>query len=239
MSATATSPLTFVLSKTPLDYSIQKHLRNVYSTLLSAVILATAGAFIDLSTRLPLGYIAMFLTLPTLIYFSWFTAPFSKTRAATFYLFALLDGLAAGPLVEIAVDADPRIPLIAFVAAAVVFAGFTVSALFAKRGSYLALGAFLWTALWGLLLLSFINVFASKLIGVGPLLYGGLLLMCGFVLYDTQAIVEKASRGDRDHIRHAMDLLIDFVGMVKRLIIIMVRNNQRRERESEKKGRRN
>ena len=31
-------------------------------------------------------------------------------------------------------------------------------------------------------------------------LYGGLLLFCGFVLYDTQLIVEKRRRGDKDFV---------------------------------------
>lgn len=82
-------------------------------------------------------------------------------------------------------------------------------------------------------------MFTKSVVGLGPMLYGGLMLMCGFVLYDTQLIVEKASRGDRDHVNHAMDLLIDFVGIFKRLLIIMLRNQQRRERDDDKRRRRN
>ena len=33
-------------------------------------------------------------------------------------------------------------------------------------------------------------------------LYLGLAIMCGFVLYDTQLIVEKCRRGDVDYIRY-------------------------------------
>ncbi len=31
-------------------------------------------------------------------------------------------------------------------------------------------------------------------------LYAGLAVMCGFVLYDTQLIIEKCRRGDKDYI---------------------------------------
>lgn len=236
MSAVTAAPLAFFLSKTPLDVSVQKHLRNVYSTLFLGVLLAMAGAVLDLYLTLPLGRIASFLVFPTFIYFTSFSTRYSKSRALAFYLFAFLDGLAAGPLLNYAVNVDPAIPVLAFVAAVVVFAGFSISALFARRGYYLALGAFLWAGVWGLLLLHFVNMFTAKYVGFGPMIYGGLILLCAFVLYDTQVIVEKANRGDRDCHGHAMDLLIDFVGIVKRLIVIFVRNQ---ERKNEKKRRRN
>lgn len=235
MSSAGAAPLTYLLSHTPLDVSIQKHLRNVYNTLFLAVLLATAGALLDLYLNFPLGRIASYLVLPTLIYFTNFSTKYSKFRAFSFYLFAFLDGLAAGPLLEYAVVTDPAIPVIAFVAAAVVFAGFSVSAIFARRGSYLALGAFLWAGILGLFLIQIVNLFTSKLVGFGPMLYGGLMLLCGFILYDTQVIIEKANRGDKDCHGHAMDLLIDFVGIVKRLILILIRNNERRE-EKKRRG---
>lgn len=114
--------------------------------------------------------------------------------------------------------------------------GFSLSALFAKRKSYLFLGGVLWTALWGMLLLSVVGMFARRLVGFGVLLYGGLFLMCAFVLYDTQMIVEKVAAGDVDYVSHAMELLIDFVDIFKRLLIIMLMSDQRK-RESDRRKR--
>ena len=37
-------------------------------------------------------------------------------------------------------------------------------------------------------------------------------MFSGYVLFDTQLIVEKAYAGQMDHVRHALDLLIDLVG---------------------------
>lgn len=31
-------------------------------------------------------------------------------------------------------------------------------------------------------------------------MYVGLLIMCGFVLFDTQLIIEKAENGDKDYV---------------------------------------
>lgn len=52
-------------------------------------------------------------------------------------------------------------------------------------------------------------------------LYLGLVAMCGFVLFDTQLIVEKRRAGSRDFVTHALDLFIDFIGIFRRLLVIL------------------
>lgn len=52
-------------------------------------------------------------------------------------------------------------------------------------------------------------------------LYIGLAVMCGFIVYDTQLIIEKARRGDKDYVMHSVELFIDFVAVFKRLLIIL------------------
>ena len=62
-------------------------------------------------------------------------------------------------------------------------------------------------------------------------LYVGLGVFCGYVLFDTQMIVEKAAGGDKDHIKHALELFIDFVEIFYRLVIILMKNAQEKNRE--------
>lgn len=52
-------------------------------------------------------------------------------------------------------------------------------------------------------------------------MYLGLVLMCGFILYDTQAIIEKRRAGNKDFIGHSLDLFIDFIGVLRRLLVIL------------------
>lgn len=79
-------------------------------------------------------------------------------------------------------------------------------------------------------------------------LYVALMIMCGFVLFDTQLIIEKAESGDKDYIwwvlgtwggdteggvapsehpsippspRHCVDLFLDFVNIFRELLMIL------------------
>ncbi len=54
-----------------------------------------------------------------------------------------------------------------------------------------------------------------------------------------QLIVEKAELGDRDAIRAALDLFVDFVALFVRLLIILAQNaKEKDEREDRRRKRR-
>lgn len=52
-------------------------------------------------------------------------------------------------------------------------------------------------------------------------LYIGVIVMAGFILFDTQNIVEKVRIGNRDVVQHALDLFFDVLSMFRRLLIIL------------------
>lgn len=59
--------------------------------------------------------------------------------------------------------------------------------------------------------------------------------MSGFVLYDTQLIMEKRRAGDKDFIAHSVDLFVDFIGIFRRLLIILAQKvkNQTQNNETQ------
>ncbi|NXU93090.1 BI1 inhibitor, partial [Xiphorhynchus elegans] len=138
-----------------------------------------------------------------------------------------------GMLVAFAfLTADPQDPLdlpllppsiipTAFLGTATVFACFSLSALYARRRSYLYLGGFLLSGLSLLLLSSLVNAFVRSTWVFTANLYLALMIMCGFVLFDTQLIIEKAESGDKDYIWHCVDLFLDFVNIFRELLMIL------------------
>lgn len=64
----------------------------------------------------------------------------------------------------------------------------------------------------------------------------GLLVFAGYVLFDTQLVVERASAGDMDNIQHALDLFVDFMAIAVRVLIILLKNQEKKE---ERRRRRN
>ena len=50
----------------------------------------------------------------------------------------------------------------------------------------------------------------------------GLLVFAAYIIYDTQLIVERASKGARDAIGDALQLLIDLLGLFVRILVILV-----------------
>jgi Bax inhibitor 1 len=53
--------------------------------------------------------------------------------------------------------------------------------------------------------------------------YFGLLIFLGYMVYDTQEVIERAHHGDMDYIKHALTLFTDFVAVLVRILVIMVR----------------
>ena len=53
-------------------------------------------------------------------------------------------------------------------------------------------------------------------------IWGGLLIFCGFIVWDTQMIIEKKRRGDGDFIGHSLDLFIDFMQVFRKVLILLM-----------------
>ncbi len=131
-------------------------------------------------------------------------------------------------------------PLLALLATCLIFASFSAFSLLTKRRSMLYLGGFLSSALSILVLFSMFSLLfgfggASGAGGGGQwlsqmvMLYGGLMLFVGFVIFDTQIMIEKLHAGYRDTVNLSLELFIDFVGIFVRILIILAKKNNRRK----------
>jgi FtsH-binding integral membrane protein len=66
-------------------------------------------------------------------------------------------------------------------------------------------------------------------------LYFGLLVFVGYMVVDTQDIIEKAHMGDMDYVKHALTLFTDFVAVFVRILIIMLKNTSDKNEKKKKR----
>jgi FtsH-binding integral membrane protein len=128
-------------------------------------------------------------------------------------------------MLDTVIDIDPSIVTSAFLGTTCIFVCFSASAYFAERRSYLYLGGFLGSALSMLILVNFINVFARSAMLFNAQLYIGLMVFCGFIIFDTQLIIEKAANGSKDYIWDSLELFLDFINVFVRLLVILAKNS--------------
>ncbi|XP_010531677.1 PREDICTED: bax inhibitor 1 isoform X4 [Tarenaya hassleriana] len=216
---------------------VQQHLRQVYLTLCCALVAAAIGAYLHLLWNVG-GLLTMFGCLGSMIWLL-STPPFEeRKRVALLMASALLQGASIGPLVELTVSLDPSILVAAFVGTALVFGCFSAAALLSRRREYLYLGGFLSS---GLSILVWLHLFSSVFGGSAAIfefeLYVGLVLFVGYVVVDTQAIVERAHLGDLDFVKHSLTLFSDFASLFVRLSIILLKNSVDKRSNKKKKKR--
>ncbi|XP_045177822.1 bax inhibitor 1-like [Mercenaria mercenaria] len=207
-----------------LETRVQKHLKKVYGTLSISMLAAAAGAYVHLFTGIisaglltALGSIGMMIWLAATSH----TKENEQKRLAIFIGFTFLSGVSLGPLLDMVIQIDPSIITTALMGTCLIFISFSLAALYNTNRTYLYFGGMLLSALSWMCLLTLMNIFFRSKMIYDLNLYGGLVIFCGFVLYDTQLIIEKARRGDDDYIWQCVDLFLDFINIFRRLLIIL------------------
>jgi FtsH-binding integral membrane protein len=221
-----------------LEQPVRDHLKQVYSCLMISMLAAAAGAYVHVFTDLLSGN---FLTSLAAIGFlvSLYATPDdsgknAKARIGLLMGFAFFSGLGLGPLLDHVIRINPAIIPTAFLSTSLIFACFSISAMYSPRGQFLLIGAPLMSMFSLLSLLVLANIFIGSALIFQVYLYAGFAVMCGFVLYDTQLIIEKRRLGDKDFIWHSVDLFIDFINVFRHLMVILAQkeSNQNKKRKN-------
>jgi len=224
-----------ILAFEHLEKPVQAHLKKVYTSLTLCMLLAAVGAYVHLATGLvqaglltSLGSIGLMLALRMTPH----TRDNEGKRFAFLCGFAGLSGVGLAPLLDICIRINPAIIPTALMATMVVFACFSLSVLLTNDKRYLFLGGTLMNALMLMTGLGLANLFLGiQILNVG-LLYLGLLVMCGFVLYDTQLMIEKKRRGDDDYMWHCVELFIDMIQLFRYILILLANKEEKNKRRN-------
>ncbi|GAB4857668.1 Bax inhibitor 1 [Ancistrocladus abbreviatus] len=216
---------------------VRSHLKQVYLTLCLALVASAVGAYLHILWNIG----GMLTTLGCVGCMAWLlsTPPYEeKKRVGLLMAAALLEGASIGPLIDLAIQIDPSVLVSAFVGCAIAFGCFSVAAMLANRREYLYLGALLSS---GLSVLFWLHLASSVFGGSTAIfkfeLYFGLLVFVGYIVFDTQDIIEKAHFGDLDYVKHALTLFTDFVAVFVRILIIMLKNSAQKREEKKNKRR--
>jgi len=220
-----------LFNNNPIQAQLRDHLVNVYLGLCVTLVAATVGVIAHLYANLG-GIMSTLCIFGMMIYLKMDQDKNYYKRLAILASIGFFQGCSIGPLMALALDVDPTIIVTAFLGTSVIFICFTISALKADRFQYLALGGVLSSGISFLFLLGIMNIFVQSELMFNASLYLGLLIFCGYVLYDTQVIVEKFRRGDTDFAWHAVELFIDFVGIFVRIVILLLQNQKKEKRRN-------
>jgi len=219
---------------------VQHHLQKVYTTLAAAVLLSAVGVYVH--TLLHIGGIITSIGFIGASTWLAATPSYSTNEMQRLWLLAadaFCQGASLGTLVEQVLSFNPSIVMIAFLGSTAIFACFTGAALLAKRREYLFLGGILSSVMSTMLLMNFGSLFFGRgAFMFNVELYLGLAVFVGYVIFDTQMIIERASLGDFDYVKHALDLFIDFVAIFVRILVILTKNSSERERKDRERRKR-
>ena len=218
-----------LLNFSSLNKGCQEHLQKVYTAMAGAMISAAVGAvayfFVPLGILGSLGVLATFLWLLFTPMDYNLSAQqqlqLQKKRLGILCAFGFFSGLSLGPLLDFVIDINPQIIPTAFVTTCVLFVSLSLTALWTEKRSFLYLGGTLFSALHMLLWMAVLNPFFRSVFMFEIQLWLGLLVFCGFVIFDTQLIIDRFERGDHDYVWHALDLFIDFIDIFRRILIIL------------------
>jgi FtsH-binding integral membrane protein len=220
-----------------LEKPVKTHLKNVYGTMGVALLACALGVYVHMFTHiLSAGFLSSFGALGLAMWLMFMTPTRENLQQRLYILlgFAFLTGVSMGPHINYVVDLDSSILATAFLATSLIFVCFSACALLCDDSRFLALGGTLMSGLSWLLMLSLLYLFTGIQLLFTIHIYLGLFVMCGLILYDTHVIIQKRRMGDDDYVKHSLDLFMDFIGIFRRLLVILSeKSDNRRRRRSD------
>ena len=195
---------------------------NVYLHVAMALVVAAVGMWINLRSFVHPDLLAFLVLLSFGLVVALALVPRTpntlRQRTVIYFSFAMTMGLILGPLHSHLLDSDPAIVYTAAGGAIAVFASFTALALQSDRRWFLYAGGSLSSALMVLLILGISNSYFDVPFITSLRLYGGFLLFCAYVVFDTQVMIYEAEKGKTDPIHRATCFFLDFLGLYIRIL---------------------
>jgi len=210
---------------------VRLHLTKVYLCLTTLIAVASYGCYLQQTTDIS-QWLASALMVCSFCGILFSKGSSKLLRMTLLLTFGFFTGIMLGDVVGTAADIDPQLVLTAFMATCSIFACFTIASLLCKERSALYLGSTLSTALIVLSLIGAVNMVTDIPLLHSVYLYVGLVVFTAYIVYDTQMIVQKAERGDKDFAAHTVDLFLDFVSVFVRILVLLTEKKSSSRKKS-------
>ena len=123
----------------------------------------------------------------------------------------------------------------ATLATSMMFACCSLAALHTLRGQFLYLGGLLMSPLSTHLWLFISNIFFGSRLLFQFYFYFRMFVMCGFVVYDKQLIVEKRRLGNNGLTLHGLELFVDILSIFKKIFTILIDKEAQQQRDNRRR----
>lgn len=152
---------------------------------------------------------------------------------------SLFMGLGTSPLVSLAYNIDPTLPLIAALSTFCIFAAITLMVFIHPVPQIIYMGGFLVSCLNIAIMASLMNMFIQSEFLYWTELYFTLGVFIVLILYDTHLMIEKAKMRHRPDLKEqyvfdALNIFLDLVNVFVRLLIILI-DSKRSNRKNKKR----
>lgn len=243
MLGPAAVPARSLLDFTALTAPQKKHVSHIYAALVTNVLITGLGVYAQLHWINIPSALSLILSLGCVLGLTFSSQKahaeskmLTKERGLYFCGFGFLNGMLIADYLHVVHRyVGPQVIPTAFLASCAIFFCLSASALVAKQRSYLYLGSILGAVLSYFTLASLVNIFLRIKLLNDIMLWAGLFMYLGFVVYDTQLAVAQFDLGNRDYLLHALQFYVNFISIFVRLVAILAERqveNNRRKRES-------
>lgn len=207
------------------DIEVQAHVSNVYKLVNTMLVVYSIGAYMISFLLNYIFEITLISTIATFV-FLFFTI-FSDEPSKFYYclMFALSLGFNSGYMIQYANNIDRSILPISILLTLGIFLVFSYIAKNIGEDSMVLLQSYLFSALWGLVVVGFLFILFPSTFGGAELLYCiiGILTFCGFITYDTALMHDRIRKGEIDYYLHATNLFLDIINLFIKILRVLAK----------------
>jgi FtsH-binding integral membrane protein len=145
-------------------------------------------------------------------------------NVALLYVYAALQGAIFGPLLMLLDRTAPGVPAQAALLTVATFGGLSLYVLQTKR-DFSYLGGFLFVGITALIVAGIVMWFVHSTLLHTVYALGGVLLFCGYTLYDTSVIMNRL--GPDEAVAGAVSLYLDFLNLFLFILNLLMDLNRR------------